>query len=309
MPLAGRDGPPKCNTDEDVRILGQIHSVRACTEGGFWRFMFVRGTLTVTGVMGFEPPSWQAVTEVARPEVQPPDEFEPGGVRQGWQHEAASRSTPSHTGIGLSSVLRLDLAQVLLCEWSPQAVSPEFKPISFVSSFGASGCPSPSPSAVAGVAAPLTSCSLHSQLQGYAGRLEVGSPQTLSCGILTVPAMDNRHLEVVVDSLALFGGSQLAIKYDPRARCNVMALHTLESSSVMEAFSRRHTGGRSDGTQNWWDLAAELDWWCLPWKLGAGGQLIPGLSLLLELSGSTSADGECPSSHEVVGDHLYAGLP
>ena len=44
MPLAGRDGPPKCNTDEDVRILGQIHSVRACTGGGFWRFMFVRGT-------------------------------------------------------------------------------------------------------------------------------------------------------------------------------------------------------------------------------------------------------------------------
>ena len=115
--------------------------------------MFVRGTLTVTGVMGFEPPSWQAVAEVARPEIQPPDEFEPGGVRQGWQHEAASRSTPSHTGIGLSSVLRLDLAQVLLCEWRPQAVSPACKPISFVSSFGASGCPSRSPSAVAGVAA------------------------------------------------------------------------------------------------------------------------------------------------------------
>ena len=29
---------------------------------------------------------------------------------------------------------------------------------------------------------------------------------------------------------------------------------------------------------------------------------------LLELSGSTGADGECPSSHEVVGDHRYAGL-
>ena len=47
---------------------------------------------TLTGVMGFEPPSWQAVAEGARPETQPPDEFEPGGVRPGWQHEAASRT-------------------------------------------------------------------------------------------------------------------------------------------------------------------------------------------------------------------------
>ena len=41
--------------------------------------------------MGFEP-SWQAVAEGARPETQPPDEFEPGGVRRGWQHEAASQT-------------------------------------------------------------------------------------------------------------------------------------------------------------------------------------------------------------------------
>ena len=47
---------------------------------------------TLTGVMGFEPPSWQAVAEGARPEIRPPDEFEPGGVRPGWQHEAASRT-------------------------------------------------------------------------------------------------------------------------------------------------------------------------------------------------------------------------
>ena len=39
---------------------------------------------TLTGTMGFEPPSWRAVP-------QEPDEFEPGISRQGWQHEAASR--------------------------------------------------------------------------------------------------------------------------------------------------------------------------------------------------------------------------
>ena len=43
---------------------------------------------TVTGVMGFEPPSWQAVAEGARPETQPPDEFAPGG----WCFAQASRT-------------------------------------------------------------------------------------------------------------------------------------------------------------------------------------------------------------------------
>ena len=41
--------------------------------------------------MGFEPPSWEALDSGARPTIREPDEFEPGGVRQGWQHEAASR--------------------------------------------------------------------------------------------------------------------------------------------------------------------------------------------------------------------------
>ena len=42
------------------------------------------------GLMGFEPPSWEAVAVGARPPLREPD-FEPGTVRQGWQHEASSR--------------------------------------------------------------------------------------------------------------------------------------------------------------------------------------------------------------------------
>ena len=37
------------------------------------------------------PPSWQAAAMGARPAPREPDEFEPGSVRQGWQHEASSR--------------------------------------------------------------------------------------------------------------------------------------------------------------------------------------------------------------------------
>ena len=45
----------------------------------------------VEGVMGFEPPSWQAAAAGARPEAREPELYEPGTVRQGWQHEASTR--------------------------------------------------------------------------------------------------------------------------------------------------------------------------------------------------------------------------
>ena len=42
------------------------------------------------GVMGFEPPSWQATSHGARPPHREPEDVEPGAVRSGWQHEACS---------------------------------------------------------------------------------------------------------------------------------------------------------------------------------------------------------------------------
>ena len=46
---------------------------------------------SLTGVEGFEPPSWEALLEGARPPPRDPEDHEPGGTRGGWQHEAASR--------------------------------------------------------------------------------------------------------------------------------------------------------------------------------------------------------------------------
>ena len=46
---------------------------------------------SLRGVLGFEPPSWPTVATGAKPEAREPEDYEPGGVRAGWQHEAASR--------------------------------------------------------------------------------------------------------------------------------------------------------------------------------------------------------------------------
>ena len=41
--------------------------------------------------MGFDPSSWYAAAQGARPPLRDPEDFEPGTVRQGWQHEASRR--------------------------------------------------------------------------------------------------------------------------------------------------------------------------------------------------------------------------
>ena len=45
----------------------------------------------LTGVHGFEPPSWRELAMGARPEPWEPEDFEPGCTRDGWQHEASAR--------------------------------------------------------------------------------------------------------------------------------------------------------------------------------------------------------------------------
>ena len=52
------------------------------------------------GVGGFAPPSWHEVGMGARPEFRELVDFEPGVTRNGWQHEAVSRSkSPSEKPI------------------------------------------------------------------------------------------------------------------------------------------------------------------------------------------------------------------
>ena len=46
---------------------------------------------SITGVMGFEPPSWTALAGGVRPAQHQPEDFEPGATGGGWQHEAACR--------------------------------------------------------------------------------------------------------------------------------------------------------------------------------------------------------------------------
>ena len=49
----------------------------------------------LSGILGFEPPSWRSLLFGARPAARAPDTFEPGTQRQGWQHQASSRTEGS----------------------------------------------------------------------------------------------------------------------------------------------------------------------------------------------------------------------
>ena len=54
-----------------------------------------RATTSLTGVCGFEPPTWQALIEGPRPSPTEPEALEPGGDR-GWQHEVSSKVEHEH---------------------------------------------------------------------------------------------------------------------------------------------------------------------------------------------------------------------
>ena len=47
--------------------------------------------MNLSGVMGFAPPSWTALSRGVRPPDWQVEDFEPGAQRRGWQHEASSR--------------------------------------------------------------------------------------------------------------------------------------------------------------------------------------------------------------------------
>ena len=53
------------------------------------------------GVMGFEPPSWDALLRGVRPPSQEWDQQEPACFQRGWQHEASSRVERHHRDANL----------------------------------------------------------------------------------------------------------------------------------------------------------------------------------------------------------------
>ena len=69
-----------------LEIVCQVNGVDACPS----LHAASRVARELTGVEGFEPPTWDALANRLRPPTHDADEFEPG-ANGGWQHEAASR--------------------------------------------------------------------------------------------------------------------------------------------------------------------------------------------------------------------------
>ena len=101
----GRIGPPRRRAYQPSSILGELggligHDPQVAdtiTQGlnGEATAPTLRAAARarhdLTGVQGFEPPSWEALADGVRPPFHDMDDGEPGVERHGWQHEAASR--------------------------------------------------------------------------------------------------------------------------------------------------------------------------------------------------------------------------
>ena len=172
----------------------------------------------------FEPPSWQAIACGARPARREPEDHEPGTVRRGWQHVAASvveerevKALTGHKAVPgpeLPSQQRqlagndhpFPLVSSSLASQTSSAASPR---ASCMPMFGhhRAACPR------AGVLS-RRGFSLESAAARIC-REAGGRVRTNACvRDLDVPganAGDGRRLEVVVDGLPLFGGWQLAM--------------------------------------------------------------------------------------------------
>ena len=180
----------------------------------------------LTGVMGFEPPSWSALVAGARP--LPPPLDDPGGWRTGWQHEAASRVERHFCDTGLRAVP----CPVLLCplrqRFHTRIESHLFRLLLLrrlrlplppcvpvcrcgrpLDSFGhRAACPRAGLLARRGFAVEMAAAKVCREAGARVTTnvlvcdLDLGVPH---------PALDGRRLEVVAEGLPLFGGVQLAL--------------------------------------------------------------------------------------------------
>ena len=84
-------------------------------------------------------------------------------------------------------------------------------------------------------------------------------------------ANDSRRLEVVVDGLPLFGGSQLAV--DTTLVCFLHCDGSPHNGAAdTDGVIFPGASAKSGDTQSWWDLAVALAWSCWLWMWVAGGR-------------------------------------
>ena len=193
-------------------------------------------------VEGFETPSWEAFADGLRPPSHDPEDIEPGGVRHGWQHEAASRVERHHRDRVFMPTLA-DPEKALLrsqsCPYSGVALS--VAPINFLTRIDASlfrvlllrrlRFPLPLSLRFCRCGRPLDSFGHHRAACSRAGLLgRRGSVESAAARVcreagvrvamnvlvrdmdLALPnAHDARRLEILADGLPLFGGAQLAV--------------------------------------------------------------------------------------------------
>ena len=67
------------------------------------------------GVEGFQLPSWEELAHGLRPPEVEPDDFEAGGCRGGWQHEAYIRVERQHRS---SLMVQLTDSERAFAEWT-----------------------------------------------------------------------------------------------------------------------------------------------------------------------------------------------
>ena len=211
-------------------------------------------------------PSWEALATGARRAIREPDEFEPGGLRQGWQHEAASRVEQEFRDqVLFERLLAQDRAMILSQAGPGAGTAFSVVPTGFLTQI---------PLHLFRVVLlrrfrlPLPlSGGLHSRaplLVSAEKRVVVGTNCMMRDLDLPVLATDSRRLEVVVDGLHLLGG----------ANWQSTPSHMMVQRTGTAWFSKQPADVRSVVT-NWWVLGVGPVWWC--WQLKSEGAGLPKL--------------------------------
>ena len=197
---------------------------------------------SLTGVRGFEPPTWHALAAGARPEPREPDDYEPGSVRKGWQHEVASRVEEfgredlfTRVGEDVQALVRSQGgpgAGLVLSTCPTCRVTKLETQLFRVVLLRRLRLPLPLTVRTCRCGLPLDPCGHHRAACAHAGVLgrrgwalenvlaricrEAGGRVATNVMVrdldLALPhVVDGRRLEVVVDGLPLYGGAQLSV--------------------------------------------------------------------------------------------------